>query len=83
MGVCFKGYEEIAELLIAHGASLDMQHGNGGTALMFATLFGRNKLVEVVLRHGANKEITEQRGLTALDLAVQQGNEEAVRLLAQ
>jgi len=42
MGVCFKGYASIAELLIETGADLNMQHGNGGTALMFATLFGRN-----------------------------------------
>jgi ankyrin repeat protein len=32
MVVCFKGYADIAELLIAYGAELNIQHVNGGTA---------------------------------------------------
>ncbi|MNR11286.1 Ankyrin repeat protein [compost metagenome] len=81
MGACFKGYADIAELLIQNGAALDQQHGNGGTALMFAAMFGRNELVKLLLLHGANTEICDSRGLTAVDLAAQQGNEQAISLL--
>jgi ankyrin repeat protein len=81
MGVSFKGYANIAELLIENGADLNLQHGNGGTALMFATLFGRNELVRILLHHGADRAIREFRGLTAADLAVQQGNEVALEML--
>ena len=73
----------IAEFLIESGADINMQHGNGGTALMFASLFGRNEVLRILLKHGADKEIKEQRGLTALDLAVQQGNVEAAMLLQE
>jgi ankyrin repeat protein len=83
MGVCFKGYLPIAELLLLHGADLNLQHGNGGTALMFATLFGRNDLVRLLMEHGADLNIKDNRGLTALDLAVQQGNPDAVLIMEE
>ena len=57
------------------------ENGSGGTALMFATLFGRNQMVKLVLEAGADTSIRDVRGLTALDLAVQQGNEEALQML--
>ena len=81
MGVSFKGYVPIAELLLSQGADINIQHGNGGTALMFATMFGRNELIKILLNHGADKTIREQRGLTVIDLAIQQGNVEAAELL--
>ena len=81
MGVSFKGYEAVARLLIAHGTNLDLQNSNGGTALMFATLFGRNNLVKLLAEAGANTSIADARGLTALHLAGQQGSKEAWKLL--
>ena len=68
-------------MLIDHGSDLNLQHGNGGTALMFAVMFGRNILDETLLKHGADKDIRDRRGLKAIDLAVQQGNVEAVDIL--
>jgi ankyrin repeat protein len=82
MGVSFKGYPEIARELIRHGADLNLQNGNGGTALMFATLFGRNNLVKLLVEAGADQTIADVRGLTARGLALQQGNEEALQVLA-
>lgn len=81
MGVSFKGYPKIARQLIQHGANLNLQNGNGGTALMFATLFGRNELVQLLVEAGADKDIKDARGLTALHLAGQQGNEAAWKFL--
>ncbi|MFD2146597.1 ankyrin repeat domain-containing protein [Mucilaginibacter antarcticus] len=83
MGVCFKGYPHIAELLIKHGADLDMQHGNGGTALMFAAMFGRNDLIKILLGHGADKTLLDSRGLSVFDLAAQQGNEDGILILEE
>ncbi|HYF01960.1 MAG TPA: ankyrin repeat domain-containing protein, partial [Patescibacteria group bacterium] len=81
MGVCFKGYPNIAELLITSGAELDLQHGNGGTALMFAALFGRNDIIRMLLKHCADASKTDFRGMTARDHAMQQGNEEGAEIL--
>jgi uncharacterized protein len=81
MGVAFKGYTDIATLLIERGADLNLQHGNGGTALMFAVLFGRNNVVQLLIEKGADLQVRDTRGLSALDIAAQQGNEEAASLL--
>ena len=56
----------------------NLQHGNGGTALMFAVMFGRNDLVKLLIEKGADKNITNKSRLLAFDLAMQQGNEAAV-----
>ncbi|MDQ3290086.1 MAG: ankyrin repeat domain-containing protein, partial [Bacteroidota bacterium] len=76
-----KGYAEIAQLLIDNGADLNIQNGSGGTALMFATMFGRNKLVKLLTEAGADLTIRDSRGLTALDMAIGQGNDEAIPYL--
>ena len=81
MGVSFKGYLAIAELLIESGADLNKQHSNGGTALMFATMYGRNEIVKILLVHGAKSDICDFKGLTAYEIAVQQNNKEAMQLL--
>ena len=73
MGVCFKGYVDIAQILIERGSNLNAQHGNGGTALMFVAMFGRNEIVNLLLEQGADSSIKDMRGLSALDLAAQQG----------
>mgnify|MGYP000538847459 CR=1 FL=1 len=71
-----------AALLLQHGADLNLQNGNGGTALMFAILFGRHNMVALLLEAGADQTIRDVRGLSARDLAIQQGNEEALQVLA-
>ncbi|WP_379090670.1 ankyrin repeat domain-containing protein [Pedobacter sp. UC225_65] len=81
MGAAFKGYADIAQLLIENGALLDQVHGNNGTALMFATMFGRNDIVKLLVLAGADTDICDARGLRAIDHALQQGNEEALNLL--
>ncbi|PIQ21814.1 MAG: hypothetical protein COW65_06820 [Cytophagales bacterium CG18_big_fil_WC_8_21_14_2_50_42_9] len=73
----------MARLLIDNGADLNLQNGSGGTALMFATLFGRNQLVKILVEHGADKTLRDSRGLTVLDIARQQGNEEALSYLQE
>ena len=69
------------KVLIDSQIDVNTQNGKGGTALMFATLSGRNKLVKIMLEHGADTSLRDVRGLMALDLAIQQGNEEALQLL--
>jgi len=69
--------------LISRQANLDLQHGNGETALMFAAMFGRNEVFELLLRSGADPSTTDIRGQSAADLAAMQGNDKALELLNQ
>jgi len=81
MGGAVKGYAALAELSIRYGVDLNAQHANGGAALMFAVMFGRNAVAKLLVEGGADYTLRDIRGLTAADHANQQGNAEAERLI--
>lgn len=87
MGVCFKGYADIAAYLIDAGADVnasDPKAANGGTALIFAAMFNRAEVVELLLEKGADAGAKDGNGLTAADNARNQGlNDMAARLSQQ
>ncbi|MBB3172318.1 hypothetical protein FHR90_000124 [Endobacter medicaginis] len=78
MGVAFKGYLPIAELLIARGADVNHRNGAGQTALMTAAMFGRDDIIELFLAHGGDPSIADHAGNTAKSLAAMQNNVELV-----
>jgi hypothetical protein len=76
MGVCFKGYDDIAAYLIDAGADVnasDPKAANGGTALIFAAMFNREDIVNLLLEKGADAGAKDGNGLTAADNARNQG----------
>lgn len=75
------GREEVVELLIQHGANVNIKDSDGVTPLVIAT---RNKfytVLEVLLRNGANMNLWDDNGKTALDAAIGNGNREIVKML--
>ena len=60
------GHERVVELLLRHGAEVNLQDSGGGTALMYAAHQGHERLVEVLLRHGAAVNLQSRNGRTAL-----------------
>ena len=74
MGVAFKGYTHTAQWLLLN-TNCDVNHQNyaGQTALMMASLFGREEIVRLLLQQGANPEIVDYQGNTAESLAQGQG----------
>jgi len=46
------GHKEIAELLLAEGASLNTRANNGETALDFAIKYKRTETAELLRKHG-------------------------------
>jgi hypothetical protein len=48
------GHREVVELLLSHGASLEVADNSGMTPLMNAVLFDQPAVAQVLLDHGAN-----------------------------
>ncbi len=62
-----------------NGADLNARNGNDGTALMFATLFGRHAIVPILLAAGADATLRDVRGLNARDLAINKATKKRLR----
>lgn len=69
------------ELLIAHGADLNLVGPQGETALHLAVRGGRTDLVSLLIRKGSDARQRDKDGETALDIATEAGNEEILSLL--
>lgn len=82
MGVAFKGYDETAKWLLDH-TPCDVNHQNraGQTALMMASLFGREAIIKLLLERGAKPDLTDYQGNTAEKLAQAQGLSRVVEII--
>jgi uncharacterized protein len=77
----YRNRQEVVELLLAHGAKVNVPSANGWTALMSAAWEGHTAIVRLLLGKGANRALKNSRGDTALSLAEAAGNGEVVALL--
>ena len=50
-------HERLVELLLQHGAKIDLQNSDGGTALMLAAQDGHWRVVELLLQRGAEIDL--------------------------
>jgi ankyrin repeat protein len=80
MGVIFKGHDQMA-IDLMEKCNVNHQNNNGQTALMFASLFGKELLVEELLKRGANVDLKDNDGRTAIGLAKGQWNLSVVKIL--
>ena len=69
MGAARYGHERVVELLLRHGAEINLQDSNGGTALMLAARNGHERVVELLIRRGAEINLQNSDGGTALMIA--------------
>jgi ankyrin repeat protein len=77
-----KGFPEIVEMLIAHGAKVDAVNAEGATALHDAALAGTTSVIATLLDKGANINARDaETGATALHNAASWGRVDAVRIL--
>jgi hypothetical protein len=74
MIAAFKGNVEIAKLLIAKGAKVDLKSANGITALHVAATQGQAGVAEVLINRGSDVQAKTNEGLTPLFLAATRGN---------
>ena len=66
---CAKGHLEVAQFLIANGATVDSMSLGNTTPLMMAVQSGNEQLVKLLLDKGADLQVRNTQGLTAIDIA--------------
>jgi len=82
MGVAFKGHDQVAKWLLENtGCNVNHQNYAGQTALMMASLFGREEMIKLLLEHGANKDLVDNQGNTSIKLAQAQGLSRVVEII--
>ncbi|TVU71262.1 ankyrin repeat domain-containing protein [Cobetia crustatorum] len=82
MGVAFRGHVETADWLLANtDCAVNHRNDSGQTALMMASLFGRETIIRHLLDAGADPGIADQQGNTAESLAAAQGLSRIVTLV--
>ena len=69
------------ELLLIHGASVDVKNKPGDTALILAAAKGKLDAVKLLLNHKANLHTKNEAGNTALSLSAENGHSEVHQLL--
>jgi len=82
MGVAFKGHQQVAKWLLKNTAChVNHQNHAGQTALMMASLFGRENIIKLLLAHGAKADLADHHGNTSITLAQAQGLSHVVDII--
>ena len=82
MGVAFKGHKQVAKWLLEKtDCHVNHQNYAGQTAMMMASLFGREHLITLFLKHDADPDIIDNQGNTASTLAQAQGLFKVVEII--
>jgi ankyrin repeat protein len=63
------------------GCNVNHQNYAGQTALMMASLFGREEIIKLLLEHGANPGLKDNQGNTSIKLAQSQGLSRVVEII--
>ena len=78
------GHIKVIELLLNHGASVNLENYSGQTAIMFAAESGHTDIVDLLIRYGADistKSKIYMNSSTPLSLAAVNGHLDVVELL--
>ncbi len=75
------GHREIAEFLLAKGASIDVRSSASDTALHYAVEQGHTKIVELLIANDADVNVKNNDGQTPLHYAAELGLKDIAELL--
>lgn len=78
-----KGFVDIIEVLLKHGADVDNKNDSGKTALMMAAYAGQLGAVQLLRDHGANYEHRDKGGSAALHWATDGQNIELIEWMVE
>jgi uncharacterized protein len=73
----------IAEMLLAHGAQVNVVQAGGWTPLHQAAAAGYSELATLLLAHGADANARSEDGKTPLQMALEKKHADMVQLLGQ
>ena len=75
------GHTKTVQLLIEHGAIIDMVDSYGRPAITYAVLHGNTDTVKLLLENGANPNTREKEGLSLMAIAAMHGFQNIIDLL--
>ncbi|EOD41873.1 hypothetical protein EMIHUDRAFT_431850 [Emiliania huxleyi CCMP1516] len=78
MLAAYQGHERVVDLLLRHGAEVNLQASDGYAALAGAAFNGHPAVVLQLLRAGADMALRTAAGRTALQIAKEKGHTECV-----
>lgn len=68
------GNDEMCDLLVNHGANVNLHTSSGQTPLHVSATNGNLKFAAALIKHGAVVDSSDLNGVTPLQLAVFEGN---------
>jgi hypothetical protein len=72
---------DIAEMLMAAGADLDIRSSNGTAAIHIAAEYNRTEIAKDLIEHRANINLKTSESKTAVFIALEEGHREMAKLL--
>jgi ankyrin repeat protein len=75
------GQTEMVNLLLQHGAKVNIENENGQTPLIAAAYMGYKNIVEILLNNRADPTYVNKNGKTALDFAIKSDQKEIIDML--
>lgn len=76
-----EGRMPVVRLLLAHGASVDVQNSQGATPLILASMNGHERVADELLGAGASTMLRANNGKAALHVAEDAGHDQLATLL--